>query len=332
MVILFVISISRLITQAVINQKLKLVMKKIIVPLLILLVASPVFAQYQKDIGITIGGSNSLTDMGGDALNRRDFIWDMKLNQTSLAAGAFYRTKINDNIGIKGSMHWARIKGDDALSSNPGRRGRNLNFRNDLVELGATAEYYFYQTYDVGGYGRYLVEFRPYVFGGIAGVYSNPKAELDGEYIPLRKLKTEGQSKAYSPVTVALPTGLGFYFTYAKRYRFGMEFGYRHTFSDYLDDVSTSYAADAAIDSELGQLLANRRPELGNQADLPAENNYDAGEKRGDATHNDSYLFSEFSFSYVLRGNPYYHTWIKNAPRRGIRVVRAKSKLGRTPF
>ncbi|MBL4706352.1 MAG: hypothetical protein JKY54_17625 [Flavobacteriales bacterium] len=307
-------------------------MKKLFTLVLFFLIISPLFAQYQKDFGITIGGSNYLGDIGGDELNRGGFIWDMKMEQTGIAVGAFYRTKLRDNLGIKASVHWARIQGDDVLSSNAGRRGRNLNFRNDLIELAATGEYYFYETYDVGGYGRYLVEFRPYLFGGIAAVYSDPKAELDGEYYALRPLNTEGKSNSYNAITMSIPGGLGFYFTYANRYRLGWELGYRHTFTDYLDDVSGVYASVDEIDSELGQQLANRRPELGNEPLVPNANNYESGEKRGDQSHNDSYLFSEFSLSYVLRGAP-YPIWIKNGGRKsGVRVVRYKSKYGRTHF
>lgn len=304
-------------------------MKKLLTSFLVLLIVSPLLSQYRDDFGISIGAANYLGEMGGDELTRRDFIWDMKLNQSGLAFGAFYRTKITDNVGAKAAIHYGRIQGNDALSTNPGRRGRNLNFRNDLIEVSGRGEYYFYESYDVGGYGRYLVEFRPYVFGGAGVVYSNPKAELDGKYYALRSLKTEGQSKPYSPVTLILPTGLGFYFTYAKRYRFGWELGYRHTFSDYLDDVSGVYASAGELDGELAEALANRRPELGNQENIPASENYEEGEKRGDPTHNDSYLFSELSFSYVLRNGPYDRIDIGDGGRgkhRGTRTIRWKSK------
>jgi hypothetical protein len=302
-------------------------MKKVSAAFCLLLLGTTMLSQNNYDIGISLGGANYLGDIGGDELTRRDFIWDMKMNQTSLAAGGFFRTKFSNDLGFKASLNWGRIKGSDANSTNPGRRGRNLNFRNDLIEFAARGEYYFHESYDVGGYGRYLVAFRPYVFGGIGLVYSNPKAELDGAFYALRQLKTEGQSNPYSPVTMVLPTGIGFYFTFSKQYRMGWELGYRHTFSDYLDDVSGTYTANENLNTELAQLLANRRPELGNEPDVPREENYKAGQKRGDAVHNDSYLFSELSFSYVVRKRPYGPVWIGDGgKRKGKRTVRWKSK------
>ncbi len=309
-------------------------MKKFTIYLIASLLCFPAISQYQIDVGASVGGSNYLGEMGGDQGTRRDFIWDMKLPQTSWSAGIFGRMKFNEDLGVKVAATWARIQGDDALSSNPGRRGRNLNFRNDLVEVSARGEYYFYETYDVGGYGHYLLEFRPYVFGGVAGVYSNPKAEVDGEYIALRPLKTEGQEKAYSPVTFSMPAGLGFYFTYDRQYRFGWELGYRHTFTDYLDDVSTTYASDESIDTEIGQQLANRRPELENAEGIPSAANYEAGEKRGDASHNDAYLISEFYFSYVIKNSNRRYTWIGGGSkfgtnRRHLRLKYNYKKSGR---
>jgi hypothetical protein len=53
--------------------------------------------------------------------------------------------------------------------------------------------------------------------------------------------------------------------------------------------------------------LANRRGELGaDDAAAPAEN-YVPGSKRGDPSHNDSYLSTSFYYSYVMRGKSNFY-------------------------
>lgn len=128
----------------------------------------------------------------------------------------------------------------------------------------------------------------------------NPKTFYNGQWVELRPLRTEGQAKAYSKFGIAIPAGVGFSFTVNKQYRLGWEFGWRTTFTDYLDDVSTVYADPSDLSSPLAIALANRTDEL--SFDQGFANNYTAGNKRGDPTHNDSYMFMTVSFSWVIKG------------------------------
>lgn len=264
------------------------------------------FSQYRTDFGILLGGSNYLGEIGGNEQNRRDFVLDMKLQQTKKSFGGFFRHRFNNSYGATASIVYGEIGGHDNLTSNIGRKSRNLSFKNAIIELAARGEYYFYNIYDVGGHSRYIVDFRPYVFGGLGLFHHNPKAELNGESYTLRPLKTEGQDKPYSAVNISIPLGVGFYFTYNKRYRLTCELGWRKTFTDYLDDVSTTYAPESELDSEIAIALANRNNELVDNTSVANGNNYTAGNKRGDDKHDDSYLMAHVGMSYVMRGT-YHH-------------------------
>ena len=79
-------------------------------------------------------------------------------------------------------------------------------------------------------------------------------------------------------------------------YRFGK------TFTDYLDDVSTTYATPGDLDSEIAITLANRNGELEQDGSTAHENNYIPGSKRGDDKHDDSFLMAHLGMSYVIRG------------------------------
>src|SRR5882672_10123321 len=106
-------------------------MKKITLLLAFTISASAAFSQYKWDFGGMVGAANYLGEIGGKEKTRRNFILDLKLSQTRSALGGFARYKLNPDIYIKGSLSWLRISGADALSTNPGRVGRNLSFRND---------------------------------------------------------------------------------------------------------------------------------------------------------------------------------------------------------
>ncbi len=288
--------------------------------------ASQGLGQYDLDYGVKLGASNYLGDIGGDEKTRRDWILDMKLPQTSFVVGGFLRYRFYPKMFVNVGFEYGRIRGNDQLSTNPGRRGRNLHFRNDIKELSVRGEYAFYSVYDVGGTGRYLASFKAYAFAGGAVIHHNPKAQYNGEWVALRPLKTEGQAEPYPNFAFSIPKGVGFYFTYKKKTRIGWEIGWRSTFTDYLDDISTTYADPSDLESEQARELANRRgsapPIEESGYSLPPEENYYAGEKRGDPTHDDSYIFTTFNLSYVVRGRSNFYRsrygWL-NQKRRVLR-------------
>ena len=285
------------------------------------------FSQYRTDIGVFAGGANYLGEIGGNEQVRRDFVLDMKLEQTRKSLGAFFRHRFTSVYGVSGTLTYAEIGGHDNLTTNLGRKSRNLSFKNKIVELAGRGEYYFYNVYDVGGHSRYIMDFRPYFFGGLGVFYHNPVAELDGESYDLRPLKTEGQEKPYSNINISIPVGMGFYFTYNKRYRLTCELGWRKTFTDYLDDVSTTYASEDVLGSDIAIALANRNNEITNTSTTANSNNYSAGNKRGDSKHADSYLIASVGMSYVLRGD-----YIHSPPTRGGHYQPIKRRTLRSKF
>ncbi|MBI3520600.1 MAG: hypothetical protein HY062_14775 [Bacteroidetes bacterium] len=304
-------------------------MKKTILLIVISLITTITKAQWLWDYGFTVGVSNYLGDIGGKEKTRRDFVADMKMAKTRWNVGGFARYKVHQKLSLKLALDYLRIEGDDKLSSNPARNARNLNFRNDMFDLELTGQVFFYEDNDLGNTYRYKNGFRAYFFAGIGGFYSDPRT-LDGG-TRLRPLQTEG--KKYSPVGVAIPAGVGFYFTVQKKHRIGYELNYRTTFTDYLDDVSGDYANPAGLSPEAAA-LANRTGEVQGLDPKFAKNfGYDSekeiGNKRGDRTHKDGYMTMSVSYSYVLRGKSSFYRGryghFFNHRRRGkIRKIRAK--------
>jgi hypothetical protein len=292
-------------------QKITSNLKSLFLAVAFLSIPAFVSAQYYWDFGINAGASNYLGDIGGNQLTRRDFVSDMRMHETRATAGGFARYKISHLFSVQGNLSWIRIAGDDKLSANPARNARNLNFRNDMMEATVQGQFYFYEINDLGRSYRQQNNFRAYVGLGAGAVYHNPKTYYDDQLVALRPLTTEG--KKYTKVTAVIPASAGFYFTLNKNYRIGWDLTWRTTFSDYLDDVSTTYASLSQLPSATSIALANRTDELNTLTPAFAEN-FTPGNKRGDSRHNDSYLTSSVDLSYAIAGRSdwqkKHYTWI----------------------
>ncbi len=306
-------------------------MKNLSLLILVLFFSIKISAQYQWDFGVGLGISNYLGEIGGKEKDRRDFVADMKLAKTRWNTGAFARYKWFPKVSVKAAFEYLRIEGDDKLSTNPGRNARNFNFRNDMMDLSLTGEYFFFENNDLGNTYRYQNGFRAYVFAGIGGFYSNPKANYNGEWVALRPLQTENVK--YSALGFSIPYGLGFYFTLSKKHRIGFEVNARKTFTDYLDDISTQFA-DPSTQDPLAAALASRTNEL-TDVDPALAKNYiynvvdNPGNKRGDPSHKDQYMTMQVSYSYVLRGKSsfyrgHYKNFFSGKKRGKVRKIRAK--------
>lgn len=255
-------------------------------------------AQFNFDIGFSVGASNYLGDIGGNIMTRRDFVADMKLVQTKPTVGMFARYKLGPWFSVKSTLAWARIAGDDKLTANPARNARNLNFRNDIIELAGILQFNFYEVNDLGRSFRYQDNFVAYFGLGAGVIYHNPKAYYNGGYVALRPLRTENYD--YTRLTAVVPVTGGFTFTFDKQFKVGFDISWRTTFTDYLDDVSTVYADPSMLPSQMAIDLANRTDEL-DYIDPAFAENFTPGSKRGDASHNDSYLTSTVEVSWAFR-------------------------------
>lgn len=306
-------------------------MKNIFIIIFIFFTITISKAQWLWDYGFSLGVSNYLGDIGGKEKTRRDFVADMKMAKTRWNVGGFARYKVHPKVSVKLALDYLRIEGDDKLSSNPARNARNLNFKNDMFDLAVTGQVFFFEDNDLGNTYRYKNGFRAYFFAGVGAYYSNPKAFVNGSYVALRPLRTEGVS--YSPFGVSIPAGVGFYFTIHKKHRIGYELNYRTTFTDYLDDISDGWGNPADM-TEQGAALSDRSVELTDLDPQLAKNfGYDLEDnptnKRGDKTHNDAYMTMSLSYSYVLRGKSSFYRgryghFFGKRHRGKVRKIRAK--------
>ena len=248
----------------------------------------------------SVGFSINAMDYFGDVVPKTNFS-SFRLGATRLSAGVSISRRFYPRLSGRFGLTYGRITGSDALAteglSDPDagfRRARNMTFRNDIFEASAVAIVDLIENRN-----NYLKrpDFVPYVFGGVAGFYHDPKGLYkDDTYVDLQPLKTEGQATAYSKFQVAIPFGAGIRYRINRNFDASLEVGWRYTFTDYLDDVSTKYVAAASLSPGYARYFGSEITK--NTPDYPAVNT--PGAIRGISSRNDWYIVTGASLNYIL--------------------------------
>jgi hypothetical protein len=249
------------------------------------------------EIGIMGGGSYYLGD-----INNKHFDYMMP------SGGIVIRKNIDRRIVVKGELLLGYVRGDDSRNAkDTANFNRNLHFRSPIYEVSGQIEFNFlpYET------GNSLYPFTPFVFAGISLFRFNPQAEVEpnptggsvpglpyGEWVDLQPLGTEGQGttsfperKKYALTQFSIPMGGGFKIAVNKTFNIILEYGIRKTFTDYLDDISTSYTGENLIDmSPLGIEMSDK------SLNAPQAKDF----QRGDSKDNDWYTFTGITLSFKL--------------------------------
>lgn len=264
-------------------------MRKLIFTLFAVLLAGGLSAQ-RSEVGFMLGTSYYLGDLN----------YSNHFGLTQPAGGIIYRYNINPRWALKMNALYGEVVGDDAsdVGENP---DRNLSFESHVLEFSAQMEHNFFRYFT----GSKKSPFSPYIFAGVSVFSYNPKAEYDGEWYELQPLGTEGQGttaypdrKEYALTQVSFPFGIGFKWSLSRSLCLGGEWGMRKTFSDYIDDVSTTYADPDVLlaeNTEIAMLLADRRVQLGLEP-------FEEGIQRGDSKNKDWYSFAGLFLTFKIRG------------------------------
>jgi hypothetical protein len=216
-------------------------------------------------------------------------------NKPSIGLGATVR--LNDYFFFNFNGIYYRIESSDAESANIGRLRRNLSFRADNYEFNLLGNFEFLNYNSFRFLTRKEFPLSGFVFAGIGLSTNNPKTLYNNEYVELRPLQTEGV--AYSPVTMLIPFGLGVGYRFTEFLNINLNLGYRYTFSDYLDDVSTTYTDPSNLTSDLAQQLHYRSDEVPGL--LQKDKVYGKpGDKRGNPDSRDGYLIIALKAEYKI--------------------------------
>ncbi len=274
--------------------------------------------KYRWELGLDLGASNFLGDLGGANQVGTHFIKDLEISLTRPALGIHVRYRANRYIGYRANFMYGKISGYDALTQERYRHNRNLNFKSNIFEFSTVFEFYIskerpghiYNYKKLKGWRH--IDAQEYGFIGVGGFYFNPKGERYGQWYELRPLHTEGMgfkpdTKQYSLFSVCIPMGLGFKYAINRRWNVGLEYGLRLTFTDYIDDVSTVYVDPALLSANMDPATASLATYFANPggndistADNGGINPTWPNQQRGDSVHNDAYMFMSVTVNYKI--------------------------------
>lgn len=264
------------------------------------------WALNKKEFYFGFGATQFLGDLGGqNRIGKHYSLRDIDFASTFIGGQIGFRYRFHRWWATTTNLNIGQVRGNDALTTEPARHNRNLNFRSMIIELSQRIDLIIYSNEQVGR--RYGIpglrgfhnhNEQVYIFGGVGVFYYNPKGLYNGSWTALRPLGTEGQNfadgaKPYKPISVSIPIGIGFKVGLSRSWRIGMEVSYHKTFTDYIDDVSGTYYDAAKIGAKSGPtaaFLSNPSP----------TSNYPAGSQRGDHSNKDAYFFVNLNFTKSL--------------------------------
>jgi hypothetical protein len=257
--------------------------------------------QYNS-VGVTLTAMNYFGD-----ITPKPSIPSLRFGATRPNLGVTFTHRFTPIISGRVGLSYGRITGSDEKAADPNdaegkyRYNRNMNFRNDIAELSVVGIVDL-----IPNRNNYIKrpDFVPYVFGGVAGYAGNPKGEVTennqfglsvGSFIALQPLKTEG--KSYSKAGIAIPFGAGARYKLNKSFDLGFEIGFRKTFNDYLDDVSTTYTNYNNLTSQAARYFGSgiTKSTSGEFLNFNGE-----GIKRGERDEDDWYVQAGFTLNYIL--------------------------------
>jgi hypothetical protein len=256
--------------------------------------------------GISIGGMNCLTDLGGGSSGK--WLSGINWNQSHFTFGAYFSTLFQRVVGLRVEVNRGTVSGCDSVlrgnTSVADRFDRNLSFKSSITECLLLFE--FHPLFFI--HSLQDKRWSPYLLGGIGVFHFNPMTKMDDNWTSLALLHTEGEGfpdfparLSYSLSQKTFPVGAGFSIDISAQLAIRFECTYRFLQTDYLDDVSTTYVDPQLFDryldpetSALAKLLSDRRISSTNSSA-----NFENG-IRGNSRNHDGYFSAVIKLGIIV--------------------------------
>ena len=247
----------------------------------------------ENEIGAWIGTTVYLGDLN-PTVSFKNARW---------ATGIFYRYNFNNRMAVRAEMNYGFLDAaDNRIKRYPYLQARNLDFKSQIAEVAITYEINFfkYSTFE-----RNTKRWTPYLFGGISMFYFSPYTKYDGNKIALEKVGTEGQktpnrpnkNRGYNSYSFGIPYGGGFKVALNQNWSLNIEASTRFTFTDFLDDVSGSYAEPEDVNFFINGSGPNIAPFLADKSNpkigIP-------GKQRGTSSEKDRFMMIGVGITYTF--------------------------------
>lgn len=217
-------------------------------------------------------------------------------NQSSYALTLGLSYPLISHVNLRTDLSFMQVGAKDSKNSRADLKARNLSFKSAIWDLNLGVE--------IDALNMNKHKFSPYVYAGFGAFYFNPYTkDANGYKQFLQYLGTEGQGlamypdrKLYKRVEFDIPLGAGIKYKVRNNVTLQLEFRYRKTNTDYIDDVSRSgYPNKAALDSRNPRTatLTWRGGEVG-AGPYPTN----PGLNRGNPKNNDAFYTTQFKVTF----------------------------------
>lgn len=269
---------------------------------------------YRHELFFGAGPSNFMGDFGGTNEIGSYSLKDLDIKASRFALQGGYSYKLAERWGFGASLSYIQVYGADRFAKDPNRKARDMHFKSSIFELSATISFSlsvedYSQKYNVGARGKSSKTPNWYIYTGISGLYFNPKAQhSNGKWYNLQPLGTEGQGiistrDEYSSIAIAIPVGMGLIFPINSNWGIGFELGFRYTFTDYLDDVSSTYIDPLLFNDPIARYFHNPTAYVDGES---AWEGSGIGKQRGNNKIHDTYMFVLIKTTYKIPSRRFY--------------------------
>jgi hypothetical protein len=179
-------------------------MKRVLI-LFFLLSSTFVYSQKTLEGGLLLGGMYYLGDINPSK----------QFHSVKPAAGIFLRQNLNKRWAIRANVTSGTLSANDQVFSYEYQKIRNVSFNTPALEIVAQAEFNFL-SYKLGS-KRYTSPYTPYFASGVGFLLA---------------------SNSLQAYNITIPLSVGIKLAVTKKLEIGVEWSFRKTFSDHLDNLS----------------------------------------------------------------------------------------------
>lgn len=270
------------------------------------------------EVGISFGPTFFSGDLGVDPNTISSYLKTINDPIKKFMKGAYVSIYPKEWYGVRFVLQYSFVEGNDNTITSKDRtdiykKERNLDFRSTIWEAYTAVEFFplmYLRRNDI----EYAPRLRPYFFAGAGIFHFNPQGSLTDQngnktWHDLQPLHTEGEGfpeypnrKNYALTQVNIPMGMGLKYKLTEKFNVGAEILYRRTFTDYIDDVSTTYINPALFNKNLSATDAYLALRL-NDKTVNSSGSSGSGRKRGNPSKNDSYFTVALKLGIKLAHN-----------------------------
>ena len=183
----------------------------------LILLAMHMASAQQHEIGVFLGGSNPISDVG-----RTYYLYPNKI-----AFGGIYKWNFHERMAVRVQVTKSELRANDAQSDIPGKRNRGFAYSSDITDLAVGTEFNFF-SYRIGN--LLDMPMTPYVFVGIAGLWHD-----DLYFDPSYPKPVEATDTTRRDFDVAVPVAFGFKAKITRRLVLGGEVAFRFALTNNVD-------------------------------------------------------------------------------------------------